>query len=108
MRNYWQLQVTKNIGKYIDRYDMYQRMKNRTKVPVEKFIVKKVLEKLQIHLITDFITKLLLVAKRNVIIVVHNMLLELTYFVTTIERTLAEELSCLQITYRSYTSCQKV
>ena len=31
IRNYWWLEVTKNIGKYIDRCDMYQKIKNYTK-----------------------------------------------------------------------------
>ena len=31
-RNYWWLGVTKNIGKYIEGCDMYQRMKNRTEM----------------------------------------------------------------------------
>jgi len=30
MRNYWWPGVTRNVGKYIDGYDMCQRMKNRT------------------------------------------------------------------------------
>ena len=33
MRNYWWLGVTKDVGKYIEGYDIYQRMKNRTETP---------------------------------------------------------------------------
>lgn len=45
MRNYWQLRVTKDVGKYVDRCDLCQRMKNRTKIPVEKLMINEVLEK---------------------------------------------------------------
>ena len=40
----------------------------------------------------DFITKLLLVAGKDAILVVCNKLLKMTYFVATIEETTAEEL----------------
>jgi len=40
----------------------------------------------------DFITKLLLVAEKNTILVVYNRLSKKTYFVATIEGTLAERL----------------
>ena len=46
MRNYWWPGVTKNVGKYVDKYNLYQRMKNRTEVPVENLIVNKIPEKL--------------------------------------------------------------
>ena len=43
----------------------------------------------------DFITKLLLVARKDVILVVCNKLSKITYFVTTTKETLAEELTRL-------------
>jgi len=45
-RNYWWLEVTKDMGKYVDSCNMYQRMKNRIQVPVEKLKLSKVLKKL--------------------------------------------------------------
>ena len=36
----------KNIEKYIDRYNIYQQIKNRTETLVEKLIVNKVPKKL--------------------------------------------------------------
>ena len=36
----------RDVGKYIDGYDMYQRMKNRTEVPVGKLKLIEILEKL--------------------------------------------------------------
>ena len=55
----------KNIEKYMDRYNIYQQIKNRTETLVEKLIVNKVPKKLQIHLIVYFITKLLLVTVKD-------------------------------------------
>ena len=43
----------------------------------------------------DFIIKLLLVAEKNVILVVYNKLSEIAYFVTMIEKILVEELARL-------------
>ena len=63
MRNYQRLGVIKNIEKYINKYDLYQRMKNRIEILVEKLMVNKILERLQTYLIVDFITKLPLVAE---------------------------------------------
>jgi len=71
------------------------RMKNRTKVLVGKLIANEVLEKLWIHLIVDFITKLLLVTKKDVILVVCNKLFKIIYFVVTTKETLAELLARL-------------
>ena len=45
MKNYWWPGVTKYIGKYVDGYDMCQRIKNRTKVPVGKLMANKIPEK---------------------------------------------------------------
>jgi len=37
--------MTKNVGRYIEKCDMCQRIKNRTEVPVEKLKLSEVLEK---------------------------------------------------------------
>jgi len=47
------------------------------------------------YFMVDFITKLLLVAERNVILVVYNRLFKIIYFVITIERILTEGLAKL-------------
>ena len=70
-------------------------IKNRTEAPVGKLMANEVLEKLWIHLIVDFITKLLLVVGKDVILVVCDRLSKIAYFVTTIERILAEGLAIL-------------
>ena len=45
-RNYWWSGVTKNVKKYVDRYNLYQRMKSRIEILVGKLIANEVLEKL--------------------------------------------------------------
>ena len=95
MRNYWWLEVTKDVGKYMEGCDMYQRMKNRMEMPMGKLKLSKVPEKLWTHLIVDFITKLPLVAGKDTILVVYNRLSKITHFVATTEGTLAEELARL-------------
>ena len=94
-RNYWWLGVIKDVRKYIDEYDIYQKMKNRIKTPVEKLKLTKILKKLWMYLIVDFTTKLLLVVGKDTILVVCDRLFKMMYFVATTERTLAERLARL-------------
>ena len=70
-------------------------MKDRTEVLVGKLIANEVLEKLWTHLIVDFITKLLLVTKKDVILVVCNKLFKMIYFVVTTKGTLVELLASI-------------
>ena len=74
IRNYWWSRITKDVRKYVDGCDMYQRIKNRTEAPVRKLMMNKVSEKTWTHLTVDFITKLLLVAGKDAILVVCNRL----------------------------------
>ena len=46
MRNYWQPEVTRDIERYIDGYDMCQRMKNSMKTLTGKLKLSEILEKL--------------------------------------------------------------
>ena len=71
---------------------MCQRMKNRTDIPVEKLKLSEILEKLCTYLIVDFITKLLLVAGKDIILVACNKLSKITYLIATIEETSAKKL----------------
>ena len=66
-RNYWWPEVIKDVEKYINKYDICQRMKNQTEVLVGKLMANEVLKKLWTHLMVDFITKLPLVVEKNVI-----------------------------------------
>jgi len=58
---------------------------------VEKLKLSKITEKPWMYLIVDFITKLPLVAGKDVILVVYDRLSKITYFVATTEETSAEE-----------------
>jgi len=70
-------------------------MKNRIEAPAGKLKLSEVLEKPWTHLTVDFITKLPLVAGKDVILVVCDRLSKMTHFVATMEGTLAEELARL-------------
>ena len=95
MRNNWWLGVTKEIGKYMEKCDMCQRIKNRIEAPVGKLMVNEVSEKIWTYLTVDFITKLPLVAGKDAILVVYDILSKITHFVATTEGTLVEELARL-------------
>jgi len=70
-------------------------MKNKTEVPTEKLKSSKVPEKLWTYLIVDFIMKLLVVAGKDVILVVCNRLSKMTHFVVTIEEISVKRLARL-------------
>jgi len=85
----------RDVEKYVEECDMYQKMKNRIEVTTRKLKLSEVLEKLWTHLTVDFITKLLVVVRKNAILVVCNRLSKMMYFVATIEETSAEGLTRL-------------
>ena len=74
---------------------MCQRMKNRSEEPVGKLKLSEVLEKLWTHLTVDFITKLLVVAGKDAILVVCDQLSKMAHFVATTEGMSAEGLARL-------------
>ena len=74
---------------------MCQQIKNRTEVLVRKLKLSEVLEKPWTHLTVDFITKLLLIARKDTILVICNRLSKIMYFMVTTEETLAEGLAKL-------------
>jgi len=84
---------TKDVGKYVEEYDACQRMKNRTEALTEKLMANEVLEKLWMHLTVDFITKLLLVAGKNTILVVCNMLSKTGAFYSNHRRNIGKRIS---------------
>ena len=73
--------MTRNVGKYVERCDMCQRMKNRMELPAGKLKLSKVLEKPRTHLMVDFITKLPVVAGKDAILVVCDRLSKIMHFV---------------------------
>ena len=74
---------------------MCQKIKNQTETLVEKLIMNEVPERPWIYLIVDFITKLLLVGRKDVILVVCDILFKIAYFVTTTEEISVEGLARL-------------
>ena len=89
-RNFWQPSIMKEVKKYIERYNAYQRNKNCTEVPAEKLIPNVVLEKPQTHISVNFIIKLLLAQGYNSILVVCNRMTKIAHFVLTIKKTSVE------------------
>ena len=84
--------MTRDIGRYVEGYDLCQRIKNRTEEVAGKLKLSEVPEKLWTYLMIDFITKLPIVARKDAILVVCDRLSKMTHFVATIEGTLAEGL----------------
>ena len=70
-------------------------MKNRIEEPAGKLKLSEVPEKLWTHLTVDFITKLLVVAGKDTILVVCDRLSKMTHFVATTEEISAEGLARL-------------
>ena len=94
-RNYWWLGVTRDVGKYVEGCNLCQRMKNQTEEPAGKLKLSEAPQKTWSHLTVDFLTKLLVVAGRDAILVVCNRLSKMTHIVATMEGTLAEGLARL-------------
>ena len=91
-RNYWWPGIMRDVGKYIERCDLCQRIKNRIEELVDKLKLSEVPEMPWMHLMVNFITKLPVVAEKNVILVVCDKLSKITHFVVTMEGTSVEEL----------------
>ena len=85
----------RDVGKYMDDCDIYQRIKNWTEVPVEKLKLSEVPEKWWTHMMVYFITKLMLVTGKDAILVVYDRLSKITHFVAITKETLVEGLAQL-------------
>ena len=94
-RNYWWPGMTRDVGKYVEGCDLCQRMKNRTEELVGKLKLSEVPQKMWSYLTVDFITKLSVVAGKDVILVGCDRLSKMTHFVATTEGTSAEGLARL-------------
>jgi len=84
--------VIRDVGKYMDSCDIYQRMKNQTEALAGKLKLSEVSEKLETYLMVYFITKLLLVVGKDMILIEYNRLSKMTYFIATTERISVEDL----------------
>jgi len=94
-RNYWWPGVTRDVGKYVEGCDLYQRMKNRMEEVTEKLKLSEVPKKPWTHLTVNFIMKLPIVVRKDAILVVCNKLSKMMHFVATMEGTSVEELARL-------------
>ena len=70
-------------------------MKNRTEEVAGKLKLGEVLEKPWTHISVDFITKLLIMAGKDAILVICDRLSKMTYFIATIEGMTAKGLARL-------------
>jgi len=91
-RNYWWPGVTKEVKKYIEECDQYQRIKNRAEMPAGKLKPNKVPEKPWQYILVDFITKSLVSKDHDSILVVCDRFLKMFYFVAITEKTMVEGL----------------
>ena len=85
----------KDVRRYVEEYDLCQRMKNRTEELVGKLKLSEMPEKPWTYLTIYFITKLPVVAGKDAILVVCNRLSKMTHFVATTEETSAKGLTRL-------------
>ena len=85
----------RDVGKYMEGCNLYQRIKNRTEELARKLKLSEIPEKPWLHLTVDFITELLVVAGKDAILVVCNRLSKMTHFVAITKGTLAEGLARL-------------
>jgi len=89
-RNYWWPGVTKEVERYMDRCNVYQRYKNRSEAPVGKLMPNAIPEKLWSHISADFITKLPLAQGYDAILVVCDHFSKMAHFIATTEKISAE------------------
>ena len=73
------------MRKYIEGYNVCQRMKNRMEKLAGKLKLSEVPEKPWTHLMVDFIMKLPVIAEKNAILVVCDRLSKMMHFVATTE-----------------------
>jgi len=91
-RNYWWPGIMKEVGRYVDGYDICQRYKNRSEAPAGKLMPNAIPEKLWSHISADFITKLPLAQGYDAILVVCDRFNKMVHFIATMEKTSAEGL----------------
>ena len=94
-RNYQWPGITKDIGKYVDKCNMCQKIKNQIETLIEKLMTNEVPERLQTYLIVDIIIMLLLVVEKDMILVVYDRLSKIAHFIAITEGALVEWLAQL-------------
>jgi len=99
VRDYWWPGVMKEVGRYVDGCDTYQRYKNQSEAPAGKLMSNAIPEKPWSHILADFITKLPLAQEYDAILVVCDHFSKMAHFIATMEKISAEELAKL---FRDY------
>ena len=94
-RNYWWLEITKEVAKYVEGCDLCQRYKNRAETLAGKLMPNSIPEKPWRHISANFIVKLPLAQGYNAILVVCNFLTKIVHFIPTMEKTSAAGLARL-------------
>ena len=94
-RNYWWLEITKEVAKYVEGCDLCQRYKNRAETLAGKLMPNSIPEKPWRHISANFIVKLPLAQGYNAILVVCNCLTKIVHFIPTMEKTSAAGLARL-------------
>ena len=94
-RNFWWLEVSREVKQYVERCDVYQRNKNHMQAPAGKLMPNSIPEKPWSHILADFITKLPLAQGYNSILVVVDRLIKMAHFIPTTEKTTAGGLARL-------------
>ena len=85
--------MIKEVTKYVEGCDLYQRYKNRTKAPAGRLMPNSIPEKPRRHISVDFIVKLPLAQGYDVILVVCDRLTKMAHFIPTTEKTLVAGLA---------------
>ena len=85
----------RDVGRYVEKCNLCQRMKNKMEEPAGKLKLDEMLKKPWSYLTVDFITKLLIVVRKDAILVVCDRLSKIAHFMATIEEMLAERLARL-------------
>jgi len=93
--NFWWPGITKEVKQYVEGCDACQHNKNCTEQPAGKLMPNSILEKSWTHILADFITKLPLAQRYDLILVVVDRLTKMVYFISTTEKMSAEELARL-------------
>ena len=85
-RNYQWLEVIKKVKQYVEKYNQYQRIKNRAKMLTRKLRLNIMLENYN-NILVDLIIKLLVSRDYDSILIVCDRFLKMSYFITTTKKT---------------------
>ena len=85
----------KEVKRYVEGCNQCQRMKNRAEMLAGKLRPNQVPEKLWQHILVDFITKLPMSKGHDLILVICDRFLKMSYFVATTEKITVEGLARL-------------